>query len=72
MSRIVTEIVNLTFNPDTEIDKPIARLIEILSQQEGLRRLKWGRWEEDANKVQIMISMHCVFFFKWDGIELHN
>lgn len=59
MSRVVTEIVNITFNPGTEVDKPMARLIEILSQQEGLRRLKWGRWEEDANKVQMMISMYC-------------
>lgn len=57
MSRVVTEIVNLTFNSDTEIDKPMTRLTEILSKQEGLRRIKWGRWEEDANKVQMMISM---------------
>ncbi|KAL4788489.1 hypothetical protein BJX76DRAFT_315824 [Aspergillus varians] len=64
MSRVVTEIVILTFKPDINTDELLARAIEVISRQPGLRRVKWGRWEEDANKVQMMIN--------WDDISSHH
>ncbi|KAL4991667.1 hypothetical protein BDW68DRAFT_173912 [Aspergillus falconensis] len=64
MSRIVTEIVNIPFIPETDIDSLILKTIPVISKQEGFRRLKWGRWEEDQCKVQMMIN--------WDDISFHQ
>ncbi|KAL4815314.1 hypothetical protein BDW67DRAFT_164232 [Aspergillus spinulosporus] len=64
MSRIITEIVNIPFTPETDVDSLIPKTISVISQQEGFRRLKWGRWEEDQTKVQMMIN--------WDDISFHQ
>ncbi|KAL4753152.1 hypothetical protein BDW72DRAFT_169419 [Aspergillus terricola var. indicus] len=64
MSRIVTEIVNIPFTPGTDVDSLISKTISVISKQEGFRRLKWGRWEDDQTKVQMMIN--------WDDISLHQ
>lgn len=63
MSTPVTEVVVLTVKPDTDVDGPAEGLFSIIARQEGFRRLKWGRWEEDPNKVQLMIN--------WDDISSH-
>ncbi|KAL3491290.1 hypothetical protein BJX62DRAFT_205544 [Aspergillus germanicus] len=59
----VTEVVVLTVKPDADVDGPAEGLFSIIARQEGFRRLKWGRWEEDQNKVQLMIN--------WDDISSH-
>ncbi|KAL4742067.1 hypothetical protein BDV11DRAFT_167538 [Aspergillus similis] len=64
MSRIVTEIVNIPFTPETDVDSFIPQTISVISKQEGFRRLKWGRWEENQTKVQMMIN--------WDDISFHQ
>ncbi|KAL4771757.1 hypothetical protein BDW60DRAFT_207822 [Aspergillus nidulans var. acristatus] len=64
MSRIVTEIVNIPFTQETDVDSLIPKTISVISKQEGFRRLKWGRWEEDQTKVQMMIN--------WDDISFHQ
>ncbi|KAL3462543.1 hypothetical protein BJX64DRAFT_258900 [Aspergillus heterothallicus] len=63
MSTPVTEVVVLTVKPDVDVDGPAEGLFKIIARQEGFRRLKWGRWEEDPNKVQLMIN--------WDDISCH-
>ncbi|KAL4759461.1 uncharacterized protein BDW70DRAFT_169290 [Aspergillus foveolatus] len=64
MPRIVTEIVNIPFTQETDVDSLIPKTVAVISKQEGFRRLKWGRWEEDQNKVQMMIN--------WDDISFHQ
>ncbi|KAL4903454.1 hypothetical protein BDW74DRAFT_156422 [Aspergillus multicolor] len=64
MSRIVTEIVTIPFKPEAKIDEVVPKTIPVISAQEGCRRLKWGRWEEDPSKVQMMIN--------WDDISFHQ
>ncbi|KAL4942910.1 hypothetical protein BDV06DRAFT_235128 [Aspergillus oleicola] len=64
MPRIVTEVANIFFTPDANIDETLAKAVAIISRQPGLRSLKWGRWEEDPNKVQMMIN--------WDDISSHT
>ncbi|CBF74146.1 predicted protein [Aspergillus nidulans FGSC A4] len=64
MSRIVTEIVNIPFTQETDVDSVIPKTVAVISKQEGFRRLKWGRWEEDQTKVQMMIN--------WDDISFHQ
>ncbi|KAL4913117.1 hypothetical protein BDW62DRAFT_193242 [Aspergillus aurantiobrunneus] len=64
MSRVVTEIVNITFTPGANVEETIALLTSTLTQQEGFIRLKWGRWEEDADEVQMMIN--------WADISFHR
>ncbi|CEN60249.1 hypothetical protein ASPCAL02690 [Aspergillus calidoustus] len=63
MSTPVTEVVVLTLKPDVDVDGPAESLFNIIARQEGFRRLKWGRWEEDPTKVQLMIN--------WDDISYH-
>ncbi|KAL4927779.1 uncharacterized protein BDV17DRAFT_292267 [Aspergillus undulatus] len=63
MSRTVTEIVTLSFTPETNVSEPVAKAIPIISRQPGFRGLKWGSWEEDQTKVQMMIH--------WDDISSH-
>ncbi|KAL6237593.1 hypothetical protein BDW75DRAFT_75965 [Aspergillus navahoensis] len=64
MSRIVTEVVNIPFTLETDIDSLIPKTIPVISEQEGFRRLRWGRWEENQTKVQMMIN--------WDDISFHQ
>ncbi|KAL4870247.1 hypothetical protein BDV12DRAFT_166453 [Aspergillus spectabilis] len=64
MSRIVTEIVVLTLNPSIDLTEPIQEVIAILSRQEGFRLFKWGKWEEDENKIQLFIN--------WTDISFHQ
>ncbi|KAL5338123.1 hypothetical protein BJX70DRAFT_399031 [Aspergillus crustosus] len=64
MSRFVTEIGLLTIKPSTNLDEHIDEVIALISRQEGFRQLKWGRWEEDENKIQIFIN--------WDDISFHE
>ncbi|KAL4793409.1 hypothetical protein BDV19DRAFT_391245 [Aspergillus venezuelensis] len=66
MPRIVTEIANVSFVPEANIDETLSQAVAIISRQPGLRSLKWGRWEEDPNRVQMMhiwedISSHTSF-----------
>ncbi|KAL2826193.1 hypothetical protein BJY01DRAFT_229863 [Aspergillus pseudoustus] len=63
MSTPVTEVVILTVKPDADVEGPAEGLFNIIARQEGFQRLKWGRWEEDPNKVQLMIN--------WDDISYH-
>ncbi|KAL2863340.1 uncharacterized protein BJX67DRAFT_364131, partial [Aspergillus lucknowensis] len=60
----VTEVVILTFHPGTNPEEPVSRLNTIIARQEGFRGLRWGRWEEDANKIQMMIN--------WTDISYHR
>jgi quinol monooxygenase YgiN len=80
MSTPVTEVVVLTVKPEVDVDGPAEGLFSIIARQEGFRRLKWGRWEEDPNKVQLMISTppyrNCIrtsllTLPDWDDISSH-
>jgi hypothetical protein len=57
MSRPVTEVVILSLQPGTNFEEPIKALKAILCRQDGFRSMKYGHWEEDKDKVQLMISM---------------
>ncbi|KAL2803185.1 hypothetical protein BJX63DRAFT_412853 [Aspergillus granulosus] len=59
----VTEVAVLTVKPDVDVEGPAEGLFKIIERQKGFRRLKWGRWEEDPNKIQLMIN--------WDDISDH-
>ncbi|KAL4801619.1 hypothetical protein BDV18DRAFT_164870 [Aspergillus unguis] len=66
MSRVVTEIVQIPFKADAaiDIDSVVDKLIAKISEQEGFLRVKWGRWDEEPSKVQMMIN--------WMDISYHQ
>ncbi|KAL3455571.1 hypothetical protein BJX64DRAFT_272136 [Aspergillus heterothallicus] len=64
MSRPIAEVVTLTLQPGANAEKAIRGLTSILSRREGFQSLKWGRWEQDQNKVNLIIG--------WDDISYHK
>ncbi|KAL2825946.1 hypothetical protein BDW59DRAFT_145648 [Aspergillus cavernicola] len=60
----VTEIVILSFLPNSQLEDPIHSAHTILQRQDGFLRFKWGRWEEDQDKVQLFIN--------WKDITHHQ
>jgi hypothetical protein len=57
MPRPVTEVVTLTLQPGADAEGAIKGLNSVLSRREGFQSLKWGRWEQDKNKVNLIIGM---------------
>ncbi|KAL4880364.1 hypothetical protein BJY04DRAFT_219359 [Aspergillus karnatakaensis] len=64
MPRPVTEVVTIPVQPDENLEQAIKRLKAILSRQQGFQYLKWGRWVQEMNKVQLIIG--------WDDISYHE
>jgi hypothetical protein len=57
MSRPVTEVVTLSLQPGANAEEAIKGFKTVLSRREGFQLLKWGRWEQDHNKVNLIIGM---------------
>ncbi|KAL3478422.1 hypothetical protein BJX99DRAFT_256541 [Aspergillus californicus] len=64
MAREVTELVTMTFNPGTDQADTVSRLYAIISRQEGFVWMKWGIWEENPSKVQLVIT--------WTDMSTHE
>ncbi|KAL2846685.1 hypothetical protein BJY01DRAFT_247116 [Aspergillus pseudoustus] len=64
MSRPVTEVVTLPLHPEANAEGAIRALKAVLSKQDGFRSMKWGRWVQDKDKVQLIIS--------WDDLSYHK
>ncbi|KAJ0414566.1 hypothetical protein BJY00DRAFT_318650 [Aspergillus carlsbadensis] len=64
MSRPVTEVVTLPLHPTANAEEPIDGLKTVLSKQEGFRWMKWGRWVQDKDKLQLIIN--------WDDLSYHK
>ncbi|CEN60493.1 hypothetical protein ASPCAL02930 [Aspergillus calidoustus] len=64
MSRPVTEVVTLTLLPGANAEEAIKGLNSVLSRREGFQSLKWGRWEQDKTKVNLIIG--------WDDVCYHK
>ncbi|KAL3495047.1 hypothetical protein BJX62DRAFT_233699 [Aspergillus germanicus] len=64
MSPPVTEIVTLSLLPEANAEAAIKGFNTVLSRREGFQSLKWGRWEQDQNKLNLIIG--------WDDISYHK
>ncbi|KAL3461235.1 hypothetical protein BJX64DRAFT_166291 [Aspergillus heterothallicus] len=64
MSRPVTEIVTLSLLPGANAEAAIKGFNTVVSSREGFQSLKWGRWEQDQNKFNLIIG--------WDNISYHK
>jgi hypothetical protein len=56
MSRPVTEVVTLNLQPGANAEEAIKGFNTVLSRREGFQSLRWGRWEQDQNKVNLIIG----------------
>ncbi|KAJ0413546.1 hypothetical protein BJY00DRAFT_319700 [Aspergillus carlsbadensis] len=64
MSRPVTQVVTLSLQPEANAEEAIKGLKAVLSRRQGFQSLKWGRWEQDKSKVNLIIG--------WDDISNHK
>ncbi|KAI9369888.1 hypothetical protein BJX61DRAFT_517660 [Aspergillus egyptiacus] len=59
----VTEIVTLSLTPTADVAALANTLHTIISRQPGSLETKWGVWEEDRTKLQLMTSKSPPFLF---------
>ncbi|KAI5460987.1 hypothetical protein BGZ63DRAFT_464967 [Mariannaea sp. PMI_226] len=64
MPRPVTEVVILPFKPNTSPEEPIKSLKTVLSRQDGFLSMKYGCWEEDNDKIQLIINWKDIAYHK--------
>ncbi|RFU27481.1 hypothetical protein B7463_g8869, partial [Scytalidium lignicola] len=60
----ITEVVFLNLRSGANTDQSIYRLSEILHRQPGFQNLRWGRWKESTDKIQLLID--------WDDLVSHK